>query len=78
MRRNHDAIECLQPVRVIAYDDAYVYWLDDATVGTMMRVPKTGGTATIIVRDTSPVAMAVDASAVYWSNQAGQITRLVK
>jgi hypothetical protein len=63
---------------VIAYDDTYVYWVDNATVGTMMRVPKTGGTATVIARDTSPVAIAVDANAIYWSNQAGQIRRLVK
>jgi hypothetical protein len=63
---------------VVAYDDSYVYWLNSTMVGTMMRAPKTGGAATIVARDTSPVAMAVDSSAVYWSNQAGQITRLVK
>jgi hypothetical protein len=43
-----------------------------------MRVPKTGGTATIIARDTSPVAIAVDANAVYWSDEGGNILRLEK
>jgi|HubBroStandDraft_1064217.scaffolds.fasta_scaffold15179_2 hypothetical protein len=62
----------------IAFDDTYVYWLDIATVGTIMRVPKTGGTATIIARDTSPVAIAVDANAVYWSDVGGFIMRLAK
>ncbi len=62
----------------LAIDDAYVYWLDIDTVGTIMRVPRTGGTATIIARDTSPVAIAVDAHAVYWSDSGGNIIRLAK
>jgi hypothetical protein len=62
----------------VAFDETYVYWLDNATVGTIMRVPKTGGTATIIARDTSPVAIAVDANAVYWSDEGGNIMRLAK
>jgi hypothetical protein len=62
----------------VAFDDTYVYWLDIDTVGTIMRAPKTGGTATIIARDTSPVAITVDANAVYWSDQGGFIMRLVK
>jgi hypothetical protein len=62
----------------LAHDDTYVYWLDIDTVGTIMRAPKTGGTATIIARDTSPVAIAVDANAVYWSDQGGFIMRLAK
>jgi hypothetical protein len=62
----------------VAIDDTYVYWADSATVGTIMRVPKTGGTATIIARDTVPFAIAVDANAVYWADQAGNIMRLPK
>lgn len=54
------------------------YWLDSVTVGTVMRAPKTGGPATIIARDTSPVAIAVDANAVYWSDVGGNIMRLAK
>jgi hypothetical protein len=62
----------------LAFDDTYVYWLDIETVGTIMRVPKTGGTATVIARDTSPVAIAVDANAIYWSDAGGFIMRLAK
>ena len=62
----------------LAFDDTYVYWADNATVGTIMRAPNTGGTATIIARDTNPVAIAGDALSVYWSDQAGNIMRLGK
>lgn len=62
----------------VAVDDTYVYWLDTGTVGTVMRVPKAGGTPTVIARDTQPVAIAVDANAVYWSDQGGNIMRLNK
>jgi hypothetical protein len=62
----------------LAFDDTYVYWVDSTTVGTVMRVPKTGGTATIIARDTNPVAIAVDANAIYWSDVGGSIMRLPK
>ncbi|HEY3816936.1 MAG TPA: hypothetical protein VGL81_07190 [Polyangiaceae bacterium] len=62
----------------LAADDTYVYWVDATTVGTIMRAPKSGGAATIIARDTSPVAIAVDASAVYWSDVGGNIMRLPK
>jgi hypothetical protein len=61
-----------------ALDDTDVYWVDNATVGTIMKVPKTGGTASIVARDTNPVAIAVDAHAVYWSDQGGSIMRLPK
>ena len=62
----------------IALDDTYVYWVDAVTVGTIMRAPKTGGSASIVARDTVPVAIAVDANAVYWSDQGGNIMRLAK
>jgi hypothetical protein len=62
----------------VAFDDAYAYWVDAVTVGTIMRAPKAGGTARVIARDTSPVAIAVDANAVYWSDQGGNIMRLAK
>jgi hypothetical protein len=61
-----------------AVDDTYFYWVDDAEVGTIMRVPKTGGTATVLARDVYPVAIAVDANAVYWSDVGGNIMRLAK
>lgn len=62
----------------VAVDDTYVYWLDSTTVGTVMRAPKTGGSATVIARDTQPVAIAVDSNAVYWSDQGGNIMKLAK
>jgi hypothetical protein len=62
----------------IAFDDTYVYWVDSTMVGTIMRAPKTGGTATVVARDTQPLAIAVDANAVYWSDQGGNIMRLAK
>jgi hypothetical protein len=61
-----------------AFDDTYVYWVDDTTVGTIMKAPKTGGTATVVARDTNPIAVAVDATSVYWSNIGGEIRRLAK
>ena len=63
---------------LMALDDTYVYWVDSVTVGTIMRAPKAGGTATILARDVDPVAIAVDANAVYWSDEAGNIMRLAK
>lgn len=63
---------------VIAHDDSYVYWVDSVTVGTITQVPKTGGTATVLARDTGPIAIAVDSHAVYWSDDGGNIMRLAK
>jgi hypothetical protein len=62
----------------MALDDANVYWLDRTTVGTVMKVSKSGGTATTLARDTSPIAIAVDATSVYWSDVGGNIQRLPK
>jgi hypothetical protein len=57
----------------LAFDGVDVYRADQTSVGTVMKAPKMGGTATVIARDTSPVAMAVDANAIYWSDTAGNI-----
>jgi hypothetical protein len=63
----------------VAFDDTYVYWIDATMVGTIMRASKAGGSAaTIIARDTLPVAIAVDANAIYWSDEGGNIWRLAK
>jgi hypothetical protein len=59
------------PSAVLALDDRYLYWLDSLPVGTVMRVPKTGGTPSVIARDTSP-------NAVYWSDEGGNIMRIAK
>jgi hypothetical protein len=63
----------------IAVDETYVYWVDSATAGAIMRAPKAGGgSATVLARDASPIAIAVDAHAVYWSDQAGFIKSVPK
>ena len=62
----------------VATDDTYVYWADSTTVGTIMRVPKAGGAFSTLARETVPLAIAVDANAVYWSDQGGNIIRLAK
>jgi hypothetical protein len=67
----------------IATDDTYVYWVNNVTDGplndgSIMRVPKSGGTVTTVVKATLPVAVAVDANAVYWADQQGDIWRLAK
>jgi hypothetical protein len=63
---------------LLALDDTYVYWVDGVTVGTVMRVPKIGGTPTVLARDTTPVSVAVDATNVYWADDGGNIMRMPK
>jgi hypothetical protein len=63
----------------IVFDDTYAYWVDDTTVGTIMKAPKAGGgTAIVLARDANPTAIAVDATTVYWGDQAGYIKSLPK
>jgi hypothetical protein len=63
----------------IVFDDTYAYWADMASVGTIMKAPKAGGgAATVLARDTSPTAIAVDAKSVYWSDVGGYIKRIPK
>jgi hypothetical protein len=63
----------------IVFDDAYVYWVDMTSVGTIMKAPKAGGgTATVIANDTSPTALAVDSRSVYWSDVGGYIKSIPK
>jgi hypothetical protein len=62
----------------LAFDETYVYWADSTTVGTIMQVPKVGGTATVIAHDRQPLAVAVDANNVYWSDVGGNIVRIAK
>jgi hypothetical protein len=67
------------PGGTFALDDTYVYWTNAAAAGTVMRAPKTGGTAaSVVAHDTDPLAIAVDAKAIYWSDAAGNIMRLIK
>jgi hypothetical protein len=58
----------------IVFDEVDAYWVDNVPAGTIVSAPKAGGgTVTVLARDTSPVAIAVDAHAVYWSDVAGFI-----
>jgi hypothetical protein len=63
----------------VVTDDTDAYWVDQTTVGTILKAPKTGGgSATVIASDTSPTAIAVDANSVYWSDQEGYIKSVSK
>jgi hypothetical protein len=63
----------------IVTDDTYAYWVDQTTVGTILKAPKTGGgSATVIATDTNPTAIAVDANSIYWSDQEGYIKSVPK
>jgi|HubBroStandDraft_2_1064218.scaffolds.fasta_scaffold399362_1 hypothetical protein len=65
--------------QTIVFDDTYVYWVDDTTVGTIVKAPKAGGgTATVLASDTSPTAIAVDARSVYWTDEGGYIKSIAK
>ncbi len=57
----------------IALDDTHVYWVINAERGGgIMRIPKSGGLASVVVRDqASPVHLALDANYVYWANASG-------
>ena len=63
----------------IVFDDSYAYWADKTDVGTIMKAPKAGGgTATVLARDTNPIAIAVDATSIYWSDSEGYIKSIAK
>jgi hypothetical protein len=63
----------------IVYDATYACWADETMVGTIMKAPKAGGgTATVMARDTSPTAIAVDATSLYWSDVGGYIKSIPK
>ena len=69
-----------QPMpQAIAIDGTYLYWLNwVAETGTVMRVPKTGGsTDTLATSQDLPTDLAVGGNFAYWSNaNAGNISRL--
>jgi hypothetical protein len=53
--------------------------VDDTTVGTIMKAPRAGGgSATVLARDPSPTAIAVDANSVYCGDADGYIKSIPK
>jgi hypothetical protein len=63
----------------IASDEMYAYWVNNASAGTIVKAPKAGGgTVTVLARDTSATAIAVDSKSIYWSNVGGYIKSVPK
>jgi hypothetical protein len=55
--------------RGIAVDATSVYWTNEYSSGTVMKVPTGGGTPTTLASGQSyPQGIAVDATSVYWTN----------
>jgi hypothetical protein len=61
----------------IALDATGIYFMEAGT-DTVMKLPLTGGTPTTLVSETAtayPLAMTVDATSIYWSNEDGTIQK---
>jgi hypothetical protein len=55
----------------IAANNGFLYWTN-IVAGTVMKLPVTGGSpTTIATNQPRPIAIAVDATSVYWTNQGG-------
>jgi hypothetical protein len=73
-----------QPRRSIALDDNFAYWTDRGkhlqSNGRVARVPIGGGDVEVLAStQASPVGIAVDDSAVYWTNvDDGTVRKLMK
>lgn len=62
----------------IANDALYIYYTSPSS-GLVRRVPKTSTVAQDVAFDSGkPLAVALDATHVYWSNGAGEIRRAKK
>ncbi len=59
----------------LAADATNVYW---AAGGTVATAPRQGGATVTIASGDSAVAVAVDDTAVYWSDQSGDIQKAMK
>ncbi len=56
----------------------YSYRPPGATSGSVMRVSVNGGTPLALTSSANPVALAVDATHVYWTDSDGKISRVPK
>src|SRR5262249_19165122 len=57
----------------LVLDSEAVYWGnmgDDPMSGSIMKLPKAGGTAQTLAPNQSPFALAIDATDIYWVNRA--------
>jgi len=63
----------------IAVDNNYVYWADFVDQadgkGSVKKVPKGGGTITIISTGGSPWGLAIDGNAIYWSEETNNVIK---
>jgi hypothetical protein len=60
-------------------DATNAYWTDNVSIGTVKSVPLGGGTATTFATgQNGPLAIAVDATAVYWANTDGHIMKVTR
>jgi hypothetical protein len=62
----------------LALDEANVYWTNEATSGSVVAAPRNGGANITIAYDDTPIAVAVDDAAVYWSDNGGKLQRVAK
>ncbi len=63
----------------LALDDTHLYWTNQVSNGTVMRVLRHGGTPQLVATSENPPGgLAVDATSVYWSEFAngGSVWRL--
>jgi len=61
----------------IAVDDTYVYWVVTGKNGSVMKLPKQGGTPVVVATEANPNAITVDDTAIYWE-AGGVIKRQLK
>ncbi len=59
-----------------ATDGHDVYWTVDETPGAVVKVAVDGGSVTTLASATSPGAIAVDDTGVYWAESQGPVMRL--
>jgi hypothetical protein len=65
-------------VTSMALDVMNVYWVNNAPSGSVVAAPKQGGQNYVVAYDTNPTAVAVDDTAIYWGDIAGNIQRAAK